>query len=463
MDATEFRNAGHLVVDLLADYLASVDQKRITPDIDPEKVRALFDEPMPQHGIAAEDILKELQQKLLPNCVHVSHPGYFGLITPTPTPAGILGDFIAAALNQNPGSYVIGPAATEMERRTVQWLCDLIGFGPRAGGNLTSGGTMANLIAAKLGRDFVSDNTAQHRGVRERFTAYVSEERHVSVDKAFDVSGFGRENMRVLPTDDDFRVRLDALESAIAEDKKHGLRPAVIVAMAGSTATGAIDPLVPLAAIAAREKMWLHADAAYGGGVLLSKKRAGALQGIELAHSVTLDPHKWFYAPLDVGAVLVQDEGFLTSSFGIAPPYLKTSPDRYQYYVHGFEQSRRFRALKVWMSFKRYGADEVGGWIDRNIEHAEQLYELASHDPSFECVHKPVMSAICLRYKGEDLAFHQRVAAEIEREGKYWISTTVLKGQPAFRINPVNFRTRAEHIDGLFHDLKKICSEYSPP
>src|SRR5437870_3595148 len=457
MEATEFRNVGHQVVDLLADYLASVDQKRITPDINPERVRALFDEPLPQHGVAAEDILKELQQKLLPNCVHVSHPGYFGLITPTPTPAGILGDFIAAALNQNPGSYVIGPAATEMERRTVRWLCDLIGFGPRAGGNLTSGGTMANLIAAKLGRDFTSDNTAQHRGFRERYTAYVSEERHVSVDKAFDVTGFGRENMRVLPTDDEFRLRLDALESAIVEDKKRGLRPAVIVAMAGSTATGAIDPLPALSALAAREKMWLHVDAAYGGGILLSKKRTGALQGIELAHSVTLDPHKWFFAPLDAGAVLVRDEQFLTSSFGMMPPYLTTTPDRYQFYVHGFEQSRRFRALKVWMSFKRYGAEEIGRWIDRNIGHAEQLYDLASKVPDFECVNKPVMSAICLRYKGKDLAFHQRVAAQIERDGKYWISTTVLKGQPAFRINPVNFRTRAEHIDGLFHDLQQIC------
>ncbi len=457
MDATEFRNVGHQVVDLLADYLASVDQKQITPNVNPETVRALFDEPLPQRGSMAEDILKELEEKLLPNCVHVSHPGYFGLITPPPTPAGILGDFIAAALNQNPGSYVIGPAATEMERRTVRWLCDLVGFGPRAGGNLTSGGTMANLIAAKIGRDFASDNTAQHRGVRERYTAYVSEERHVSVDKAFDVTGFGRENMRVLPTDDDFRMRLDALELAIAEDKKRGYRPAVIVAMAGSTATGATDPLAALAAIAAREKMWLHADAAYGGGVLLSMKRGGALQGIELAHSVTLDPHKWFYAPLDAGAVLVQDESFLTSSFGIAPPYLTTSPDRYQFYVHGFEQSRRFRALKVWMSFKRYGAEEIGRWIDRNIEHAERLYELASHEPAFECVNRPVMSAICLRYKGRDLGFHQRVAAEIERDGKYWISTTVLKGQPAFRINPVNFRTRTEHIEGLFHDLKEIC------
>src|SRR5438105_1375129 len=384
MDAKEFRNVGHQVVDLLADYLASIDQKPITPHVEPGTVRGLFDEPLPQRGIAAEEILKEIRDKLLPNCVHVSHPGYFGLITPTPTPVGILGDFIASAINQNPGSYVIGPAATEMERRTIRWLSDLIGFGPQAGGNLTSGGTMANLIAAKLGRDFVSDNTAQHSGFREPYVAYVSEERHVSVDKAFDMVGFGRENMRTLPTDDDFRLRVDALESAIAADKKLGMRPAVIVAMAGSTATGAIDPLPALAALAEKEKMWLHVDAAYGGGILLSKKRTGALQGIELAHSVTLDPHKWFFAPLDAGAILVRDERFLTSSFGMTPPYLKTSPGRYQFYVHGFEQSRRFRALKVWMSFKRYGAEEIGRWIDRHIEQAEQLSELAGKDSAFE-------------------------------------------------------------------------------
>jgi aromatic-L-amino-acid decarboxylase len=459
MDENEFRSVGHRVVDLLADYLASIDRTPLSRATEPASLFAMFDERLPQSGVSTEQILTEVQEKLLPNCVHVNNPGYFGLMTPTPTPVGILADFITSALNQNVGSYVIGPAATEVERRTIRWLCELIGFGPASGGNLTSGGTMANLLGAKLGRDFASDNSAQRRGVREHYTAYVSEERHVSVDKAFDMVGIGRENMRVLPTDDEFRLRLDAVESAIAEDKKAGLRPAVLVGIAGSTATGSIDPLPELAAIAEREHMWLHVDAAYGGGILLSRKRTSALQGIERAHSVTLDPHKWFFAPLDAGAVLVREERFLTSSFGMTPPYLTTTSDRYQFYVHGFEQSRRFRALKVWMSFKRYGADEVGRWIDRNIEHVEQLFELASRDVAFRCLNKPVMSTLCIRYQDKDLPFHQRVAAEIERGGKYWISTTVLKGQPAFRINPVNFRTQQEHIAGLFHDLQKLCLE----
>ncbi len=457
MDANEFRTVGHQVIDLLSEYLASVEHRPLSPRVQPAELRALFDEPLPKHGIGSDAILRELEEKLLPHCVHVNHPGYFGLITPTPTPIGILGDLVASALNQNIGSYMVGPAATEMERRTVRWLCDLVGFGPAAGGNLTSGGMLANLIAVKLGRDFVSNNTAQQRGVREPWLGYVSEERHVSVDKAFDVVGIGRENVRFLPTDAGFRVRLDALERAIDSDKKRGFRPAVLVANAGSTATGSIDPLPELASIARREGMWLHADAAYGGGVLLSKKRAGALAGIEQAHSVTMDPHKWFFAPLDAGAVLVREERFLTASFGMIPPYLTTTPDRYQFYVHGLEQSRRFRALKVWMSFKRYGAEEIGRWIDRNIAHAEQLDELAAQDPAFERMNPPVMSTLCLRYRDGDLGFHQRVAAEIERGGKFWISTTVLKGQPAFRINPVNFRTHTEHIAAMFRDLQDTC------
>jgi glutamate/tyrosine decarboxylase-like PLP-dependent enzyme len=458
MDETEFRNCGHRIVDLLADYLASVDRKPLAPSSEPANVRSLFDEPLPRVGVDTDAILKELEDKLLPNCVHVNHPGYFGLMTPTPMPVGILADFITSALNQNIGTYVIGPAATEMERRTIRWLCDLIGFGPASGGNLTSGGTMANLIGGKLGRDFASDNTVQHRGVRERYTAYVSEERHVSIDKAFDMVGIGRENIRFLPTNDEFQLRRDALESAIAQDKKDGLQPAVLVGLAGSTATGSIDALPELSAIAERERMWFHIDAAYGGGVLLSRKRAGVLEGIDKAHSVTLDPHKWFFAPIDAGAILVREERFLTASFGMTPPYLTTTPDRYQFYVHGFEQSRRFRALKVWMSFKRYGAEEIGRWIDRNIDHAEQLYELASREDRFECLNKPVMSALCINCRDRDLAFHQRVAGQIERDGKYWISTTVLKGKPAFRINPLNFRTQPEHISGLFQDLQSACA-----
>jgi glutamate/tyrosine decarboxylase-like PLP-dependent enzyme len=467
MDASEFRTVGHRVVDRLAEYFERIESAPLFSNAAPDALRALFDEPLPAEGADAESVLRDIEDKLFPHCTHVGHPGYFGLITPSPLPMGVLGDLIASALNQNVGAWTIGPGATAMERRTVRWLTDLCGYGPAAGGNLTSGGMTANFLGLKLARDAVTGDRAQHEGVRGRFAVYTSEERHVSVDKAVDAVGLGREAVRALPTGDDFRVRLDALEEAITRDRAAGVAPLCIVAMAGSTNTGAVDDLDALRRIADREGMWLHADAAYGGGMLLSRRRPGLLAGLERADSITLDPHKWFYAPLDAGAILVRDETRLTRSFGMKPSYLTDEADptgaRYQYYVHGFEQSRRFRSLKVWMSFKRYGARQIGTWIDRNVEQAERLFDLAETDPEFRTATRPPMSAVCVRYQPDGLdedrlgPLHALVARRIEAAGRFWISTTVLKGRTFFRVNPVNFRTRLSHIDALFDDLRGEC------
>jgi aromatic-L-amino-acid decarboxylase len=467
MDAGEFREVGHRVVDLLAEYLENIEEKPVFPDIEPAALARFFAEPLPQDPSTAENILSELEQKLLPNCTHVGHPGYMGLITPSPSPIGIIADFICSALNQNIGAYTVGPAAVAMERRTVRWLTDLVGYGENAGGNLTSGGMMANFIGLKLARDSVSGDRIQQEGVQQRWAVYTSEERHVSVDKAVDAVGLGREALRALPTDSAFRVRLDALEAAIAEDRKRGVRPMCIVGMFGTTNTGAIDPVRALRKIADREGMWLHADAAYGGGMLLSHAWPMGNQGLELADSVTIDPHKWFYAPLDAGAILVKDDRRLTASFGIKPAYLTDEFDRanerYQYYLHGFEQSRRFRGLKVWMSFKRYGASQIGEWIDNNVRQAKHLYSLVAEHPDFEPACEPPLSAICIRYRGADLdqaqsrELHTEVARRIEQSGKFWFSTTELKGKMYFRISPVNFRTRTEHMDQLLASLEREC------
>ncbi|MBI4521259.1 MAG: aminotransferase class I/II-fold pyridoxal phosphate-dependent enzyme [Gemmatimonadetes bacterium] len=469
MEPNEFRATGHRLIDLVADYLDTVEEKPLFPKVSPRLLTQLFDEPLPQEPADADAVIAELEEKLLPYCSHVSHPGYMGLITPTPTPMGILGDLLASALNQNIGAYTIGPSGVALERRVVRWLDDLVGYGPAAGGNLTSGGMMANFIGLKLARDWASGDRAQHDGVTGRWAAYASEERHVSVDKAVDAVGLGRDGLRVLPTDDAFRLRIDALEAAIAEDRSRGVRPACVIAVAGTTNTGAVDDLVGLRRIADREGAWLHVDAAYGGGMLLSSRGRAALPGLELADSIVLDPHKWFYAPLDAGAVLVRDEQRLTTSFGLQPAYLTdemdTQRERYQYYVHGFEQSRRFRRLKVWMSFKRYGAREIGRWIDRNVAQASRLYELCVADPAFEPATEPTMSAICIRYCAGDLdgprsaQLHAEVARRVEESGRFWISTTLLKGKSWFRINPVNFRTRMEHMDGLFDLLRRECQD----
>ena len=467
MDAKEFREVGHRVVDLLSDYLGHIEENRVFPDVEPKVVNRLFAEPLPQDPSSSQQVLEEVEKKLLPYCTHVGHPGYMGLITPSPNPVGVIGDFICSALNQNIGAYSIGPSAVAMERRVVRWLSDLCGYGASAGGNLTSGGMMANFIGLKLGRDAVTGDVAQHEGLRERWAVYGSEERHVSVDKAVDAIGLGRNAFRALPTDEKFQVRLDALEEAIAQDKKNGIRPMCIVGVFGTTNTGAVDDMRALRRIADREGMWLHADAAYGGGMLLSHQWPMRDRGLELADSITIDPHKWFYAPLDAGAVLVKDHARLTASFGMKPSYLTDEFDqaneRYQFYVHGFEQSRRFRSLKVWMSFKRYGARQIGEWIDNNVRQAQHLYQLVSQDPEFEPASNPPMSAICVRFKAPELSgpevkqLHAEVAQRVEQSGRFWISTTDLKGKAWFRINPVNFRTQERHMEELFDLLRQEC------
>jgi len=220
------------------------------------------------------------------------------------------------------------------------------------------------------------------------------------------------------------------------------------------------------------EGMWLHVDAAYGGGMLLARKWQMRDHGLELADSITIDPHKWFHAPLDAGAVLVKDQSLLTAAFGIKPSYLTDeldqSNERYQYYVHGFEQSRRFRSLKVWMSFKRYGARQIGDWIDNNVQQARHFHALAQAHPDFEPASDPPMSAICIRFKDPALTdlqskkLHAEVAQRIEQSGSFWISTTELKGKTWFRISPVNFRTREKHMEDLFALLVQECHGMPP-
>jgi aromatic-L-amino-acid decarboxylase len=467
MNQGEFREIGHRVVDMLSEYLERIEEKPVFPNVEPSVLTQLFAETLPRDPSPPDEVLQELEEKLLPNCTNVGHPGYMGLITPSPSPVAIIADFICSALNQNLGAYTIGPAAVAMERRTVRWLTDLAGYDENAGGNLTSGGMMANFIGVKLARDRVSSDRAQHDGVQQRWAVYASEERHVSVDKAVDAVGLGRSALRALPTDAEFRIRLDALEEAIAEDHARGIRPLCLVGIFGTTNTGAVDPMRALRTIADREGMWLHADAAYGGGMLLSSTWPMRNQGLELADSITIDPHKWFYAPLDAGAILVKDDRRLTASFGIKPSYLTDELDRanerYQYYVHSFEQSRRFRGLKVWMSFKRYGASQIAEWIDNNVRQAKHLYSLVASQPEFEAASEPPMSAICIRYRSEGLEeaqskqLHAEVARRVEQSGKFWISTTELKGKAWFRINPVNFRTRMEHMDQLLALLEREC------
>jgi aromatic-L-amino-acid decarboxylase len=469
MNYEEFKTAGHELVDYIANYLENVSSKPLFNPTESSLLYELFDEKIPDTPRSLATIQQTLEEKLIPYCTHVNHPGYMGLITPTPNPAGILAEFLVAALNQNLGAYSIGPSATVMELRVIRWLNDLIGYDEKAGGNLTSGGMTSNFIGLKLARDYSTNDKAQHDGMKEGWIAYVSEERHVSLDKAADAVGIGRNNLRTIPTNDQYQVRIDLLKEAIQKDKANGLRPICIIGLAGTTNLGAIDDLESLYEIAQLENCWLHVDAAYGGGMLLSNKYKGILHGLNLADSVTIDPHKWFYAPLDAGAILVKDHKRLNISFGMQPAYLtdqsQQKNERYQFYVNGFEQSKRFRSLKIWVSFHHYGKTKIGEWVDNNIAHAKHLHQLALNNPDFESAMEPMMSAVCLHYKTPQLTneqnkqLHFTVTEKIESEGKFWFATTIMKGKTWFRINPVNIYTEMKQVDELFKTLQDYSGE----
>ena len=467
MNPGEFREVGHRVVDMLSEYLEHIEEKPVFPNVEPSTLTTILCRATAQGFQLPGESAARTGRKASSELHECRAPGLHGVNHSIAQPGRHHCGFHLLRAQPKFGAYTIGPAAVAMERRTVRWLTDLAGYDENAGGNLTSGGMMANFIGMKLARDHVSSDRIQHDGVQERWAVYASEERHVSVDKAVDAVGLGRNALRALPTDAEFRVRLDALEAAIAEDKKRGIRPLCLVGIFGTTNTGAVDSIRALRPIADREGMWLHVDAAYGGGMLLSHAWPMRNQGLELADSITIDPHKWFYAPLDAGAILVKDHRRLTASFGMKPSYLTDELDRanerYQYYVHSFEQSRRFRGLKVWMSFKRYGASQIGEWIDNNVRQAKHLYSTVAKHPEFEAASEPAMSAICIRYRSADLEevqskeLHAEVARRVEQSGKFWISTTELKGKAWFRINPVNFRTRTEHMDQLLALLEQEC------
>src|SRR5919109_4947202 len=294
----EFREVGHRLIDLLADYLDGIEELDVFPEAAPAELESLFSEPLPPGGMGDR--------------------------------AGIGGDGAAG------GSLAVRPRRLRRSR----------------GRDPDERRHAGQLIGLKLARDAVSGDRAQHEGVVGGWAVYTSDERHVAIDKAVDAVGLGRESLRVVATDDAFRIELAALEEAIARDRAAGVRPFCLVAVGGSTNTGAADPLGDLRRIADREGAWLHVDAAYGAAMLLTSEGRDVLADLELADSVAVDPHKWFFAPVDAGAILVRDASQLPRSFGMEPAYLADELDaageRYQYFVHGFEQSRRFRALKVW-------------------------------------------------------------------------------------------------------------------
>ena len=465
---------GKAVPEIINAYAAALDTRRVTPEATPADLEKLFDEPLPEKGSAIEEILWRFRRDIEPNAMGVPSPKYFGQFNPTPLPIGVWADALSSLLNQNAGAWCNGPTSAMIEARVTRWLCDLLEYGPQSFGTLASGGSEANLIALKCARDQVAA-TIKEDGVRSApsdLVVYASEQCHYSIDKSVDLLGLGRASLRKIPTDERFHIRTDVLREQIARDRAEGLLPCCIVGVAGTTSTGVIDPLEDLALIARENKLWYHIDAAYGGPLAFSSKHREKLRGIALADSITFDPHKWMFVPFACGATLVRDGGrVLRDSFDMSPEYL--SEDRggadveFDFFRYGQMGTRRFNSLKLWMAIKFMGREGYATTVERQIDLTNYLASQLDRLPGFKRIGEVETAVCCFRYLPASVSsldgveqdrVQQRLQQTIERSGEAWLTTTVLHGRRALRVNINSFLTEQRHVDVLLTALQRGVS-----
>ncbi len=473
--AGEHERLGRAVTAIITEYAASLDSRKVTSTATPPDLEKLFDEPFPEQGITTAEILERFTRDVVTHAMQVPSPRYYGQFNPTPLPIGVWADALASALNQNAGAWRNGPTSAMIEARVLRWLCELIGYSPESFGVLASGGTEANLIALKCARDRAQQAAVLH-GLRSEpgdLTVYASEQCHFSIERSVDILGLGRNSLRKIAADENFHIRTDALRKQIEMDRSAGCTPCCVIGIAGATSTGVIDPLRELAAIARENNCWYHVDAAYGGTLAFSEKHRGKLKGIELADSVTFDPHKWMFVPFACGAVLVRDGGrVLRDSFDITPEYL--NEDRggadveFDFFRYGQMGTRRFSALKLWMALKFMGRQGYATVIERQIELTDYLASRLDELTDFKRLARVETAVCCFKFQPPGLEnidgveqdrLQQRLQQEIERSGEAWITTTVLNGRRALRVNINSFLTERRHIDDLVELLQRLSKD----
>src|SRR5438067_3737095 len=462
------KHLGQIATRLISEHAARLETAAVASSATPADLEKLFDEPMPIDGESADEILTRFERDIAPHAMQIPSPRYFGQFNPTPLAIGVWADALCSALNQNAGAWRNGPTSALIEDRAIRWLCELLGYGPGAFGVLASGGSEANLIALKCARDSVADNiTGLGMRTAGELVVYASEQCHFSVEKSIDILGLGRKSLRKIETDARFHIRLDLLREAIDEDRAEGRVPCCIVGMAGATSTGVIDSLPELAAIARENDCWFHVDAAYGGGLGFSDQHRHKLRGIELANSITFDPHKWMFVPFACGATLVRDGGrVLRDSFDISPEYL--SEDRggadveYDFFRYGQMGTRRFNALKLWMACQFRGKRGYAETVERHIELTNHFAGRLDELPDFERVGEIETAVCCFQYLPEWVRalpptdqdrVQQALQQRIEKSGQAFFPSTILHGRRALRVNLNSYLTETRHVDDLLESL----------
>ncbi len=475
MDAIEFQHAGHLLVDYITTFLQELPGKKVTTGAKPKDIQKILgNNSLPQTGGNTIDLLEETSKMLFDHSLFNGHPKFWGYITSSGAPIGALADFLAASVNANVGAFALSPMATEIEKQTIQWLAELIGYNKDCGGLFVSGGNMANFLGFLAGRRNKIDGDIRKNGLPEitidpsqnstgykekrRYTIYCAKGTHTWIHKATDLFGHGTDSIRWIDCLPDQQMNISHLKQIIKEDKQFGHKPFLVIGNAGSVSTGIIDPLTEIAAFCKSENLWFHVDGAYGAPAACLPELAENFKGLSLADSIALDPHKWLYSPLEAGCILVRDPRHLHDAFSFTPEYYnfggngKDAPMNFHEY--GMQNSRGFRALKVWMSLKQVGRNGLTQMIRKNIELAKLLFQLAEDNDRLEAISQN-LSITTFRYvpkneTNQDLnQLNETLLNRLQAGGEVFLSNAIINGNYCLRVCIVNFRTSDSDIREL--------------
>jgi aromatic-L-amino-acid/L-tryptophan decarboxylase len=472
LPAAEREELGRAALEWVLAWFAQTGARRLYPDVRAVDLQSMLAESLPEAAQGWRAALDEFAAQVAMGSRDNGHPRMFGYVQSSGTYVGAVADFLVSALNQNVTSWRSAPSATTLERQVIEWMKQLMRLPQQADGLLVSGGSMANLIAIAAAVAHACPDVTRRgiRGLPADPVIYASDTVHMSIPKAAAALGLGREAVHPIGIDADRRMDVSDLERAIVADRRLGRLPICVVANAGDVNTGAVDPLDHLADVCAREHLWLHADAAYGGFAVLAPSGREALAPLHKVDSLSLDPHKWLFAPVDTGCVLVRDGSALRKAFAYGADYVNVvaSPEMsdYAFWDYGPELTRRFRALKIWMTLKTYGLDAIGAVIERNIRLARRLGALVDASDDFELLAPVPLSIVCFRHTGagrESRAaslndFNRELMLRAQREGQVYLSNAMIDGRFALRACIVNHRTRDEDVAALLDELRRCAT-----
>ena len=467
MDNAEFRKYGHAFIDWLADYFEHIEDYPVKSSVAPGDILDQLPAVPPSHPESIEAVFSDFQKVIMPGITHWQHPGWFAYFPANNSPASVLAELLTAGLGSQCMIWQTSPAAAELEERMMEWLRDMVGLPAFMTGVIQDTASTATLCALLSAREKITGFAANQKGLSMPLRVYASKETHSSIEKGLKIAGYGKENLVLVDTDEDYAMCPNALRRAVLNDIEAGRQPACVVATLGTTSSMAMDPVEAIAEVCQEYDLWLHVDAAFAGTAAVDPAHRWFMKGVEHADSFVFNPHKWMLTNFDCSAYFVKDADLLVKTFSIQPEYLKTAADSSvkNYRDWGIPLGRRFRALKLWFVLRTYGVTGICDMINHHISLAEQFSAWVDADDRFERMAPQHLSLVCFRYNPggyseEELAhLNKHLLDKINASGDVFLTHTSLKGRYALRLSVGQRTTETRHIDRVREILDDVVQD----